>query len=120
MQLHPVLNEGTFCFLSLPTGSSIPPEALLTFHEQEGPTIILETSLVKKYGYIYIENHAFARITLSAQTDLNAVGITATVSQVLAEHNISCNLVAAYHHDHLFVPTDKKEQALALLKEITI
>ena len=120
MHLHPLLNEGIFYFVPLPATSSSPPEAIGTFREQEGTTLILEKEKMNKHGYIYQDYPAFARITLSAETDLLAVGITAAVSKVLAENGISCNVIAAFHHDHLFVPRDQKEQALTLLKDILI
>ncbi len=58
----------------------------------------------------------FARITLQIHSALEGVGLTAAVSNVLAEAGIACNVVAGFHHDHLFVPWDRREEALAILK----
>jgi hypothetical protein len=43
------------------------------------------------------------------------VGCLAAVSAVLAEAGIPCNAVAAFHHDHLFVPREMAQRALDLL-----
>ena len=57
----------------------------------------------------------WARITLGVQSSLAAVGLTARVAAVLAAHGIAANLVAGFHHDHLFVPWARREQTLDLL-----
>ena len=58
----------------------------------------------------------WARISLEVHSGLEAVGLTATLSSRLAEHGISANVVAARNHDHLFVPWDRREEALAALR----
>jgi hypothetical protein len=58
----------------------------------------------------------WARISLGVHSDLEAVGLTAALSSLLAEVGISANIVAALYHDHLFVQWDRSEQALSLLK----
>jgi hypothetical protein len=55
------------------------------------------------------------RITLNVFSSLEGVGLTAAVATALANHNISCNMVAAYHHDHVFVPTADAEEAMRVL-----
>ncbi|MDR0860728.1 MAG: ACT domain-containing protein [Candidatus Peribacteria bacterium] len=116
MQLHPKLNEGIYCFISLPIGDIPPKEALMTFQEQEGTTIILAEDIARKYGYIY--SFRCAWITLATETDLEMIGITSAFSKVLAEQGISCNVVAGVHHDHIFVPFDQKEEAMSLLESL--
>jgi hypothetical protein len=56
-----------------------------------------------------------ACITLTVQSALDGVGLTAAVSGALAEAGIPCNMVAAFHHDHVFVPEDRAGEALAIL-----
>ena len=55
------------------------------------------------------------RITLGVHSSLEAVGLTAAVSTLLAKHEISANMVAGYQHDHLFVPANDAEKAVKLL-----
>jgi hypothetical protein len=47
------------------------------------------------------------------------VGLTATVATALAEAGIACNVVAGFHHDHLFVPWERREDALAILSDLS-
>jgi hypothetical protein len=54
----------------------------------------------------------WARISLGAHSSLDAVGLTAVISRALAHAGISANVVAALHHDHIFVPWDRREEAL--------
>lgn len=57
-------------------------------------------------------------ITLKVFSSLEGVGLTAAVSRVLAENGIACNMVSAFHHDHVFVPEADAEQAVNLLKDL--
>ncbi len=61
----------------------------------------------------------FKRIELQVHSSLEAVGLTAAVATALAEQGISANVVAAYHHDHIFVPSQKAGQALAVLQQLS-
>ena len=61
----------------------------------------------------------FARITLKIRSALNGVGLTAAVASALAEKGIACNVIAAFHHDHLFVPWDRRDEALQTLKDLS-
>ena len=58
----------------------------------------------------------WARISLGVQSSLEAVGLTAALSTRLAEAGICANMVAALHHDHIFVPWDRRDEALAVLR----
>ena len=57
-----------------------------------------------------------ARITLDAESDLDLVGLTAAVAARLKEAGIASNIVAGARHDHLFVPAERGEEAVALLE----
>ena len=52
-------------------------------------------------------------ITLTVHSSLEAVGLTAAIATELAGLGISANVVAAYYHDHVFVPCAQAEQAVA-------
>jgi hypothetical protein len=56
-----------------------------------------------------------AWITLRVRSALTAVGLTAAVAAALTRDGIPCNIIAGFHHDHLFVPVDQADRALAAL-----
>lgn len=87
------------------------------FAEDEGLTFIVARDDADAHGCAY--DGVYRCITLQAHSSLDAVGLTAAVAGVLAQHDISANVVAAYHHDHLFVPARRAEDALAALAELT-
>jgi len=60
----------------------------------------------------------FARITLQVYSDLEAVGLTAAISRALTDRGICANVVAGFHHDHVFVPFHRGEEALQCLKNL--
>lgn len=56
-----------------------------------------------------------AWLTLTVQSSLEAVGLTAAFSKVLTDEGISCNVLAGYHHDHILVPVDRASDAITAL-----
>ncbi|MFM2267587.1 MAG: hypothetical protein RL757_1028 [Bacteroidota bacterium] len=113
----PILNEGDYVFCQLST-QKMPnsDEILMIFKEKEGITLILEKSVAQKYGFD--SQHLFAWITLQVHSSLAAVGLTAAFSDALANENVSCNVVAAYFHDHIFVPKVDAKKALNILDNL--
>jgi hypothetical protein len=87
--------------------------AISTFREDEGVTAIVPAELADELG---IDGPDFARITLMVHSDLEGVGLTAAVATALADAGIACNMVAAFHHDHAFVPALRAEEALEVLR----
>lgn len=85
--------------------------ALGTFREAEAVSAIVPAELDE-------DAPVFARIVLTVQSDLEGVGLTAAVATALAGAGIACNVVAALHHDHLFVPADRADEALAILQAL--
>lgn len=116
-QMEPQLNEGIYVFCSVHPGHNLPPENILaTFREREGLSIILNQSVADRYHLSYSFKAAW--ITLNIHSALEAVGLTAAVATSLADHDISCNVVAAYYHDHLFVPWSQAEEAMNVLRDL--
>jgi uncharacterized protein len=87
------------------------------FQEEEGITVILPREQADANSLLY--SLVCAWITLTVHSSLEAVGLTAAVSQALTEENISCNVVAAYYHDQLFVPLADVERAMEALIALT-
>ncbi|MCP3144509.1 ACT domain-containing protein [Pyxidicoccus xibeiensis] len=118
--MRPVLKEGEYVFCTLPHPASPDLGALAPvglFHEDEGLTLILRRERADGAGLPY--SGTFRLLTLSVHSSLDAVGFIAAVSTRLAAHGIGVNPVAAYHHDHLFIPAARAPEALALLESFT-
>jgi hypothetical protein len=116
--MRPILNSGTYVFVSLPSVKELPPVAVLaTFREAAGLTLVVEQSIADSHGWTY--DYRAAWITLQVHSALEAVGLTAAVASALAEAGISCNVWAAYYHDHIFVARHQAEKAIAALQELT-
>lgn len=112
--MEPELQPGVYVFASVPLDASLQGIAAIgTFREKEGLTVIVEEGEASKAGLTPLFRAAW--ITLTVHSDLNAVGLTAAFARALGEANISCNVVAAALHDHIFVPVDDAGRALAAL-----
>lgn len=112
--LAPHLHEGTFAFCLCPRNAVASwLEPVATFHEPEGCSIIVSESTAKRANLPILFRAAW--ITLRVRSELHAVGLTAAVATALAAAGIACNVVAAASHDHLFVPADSADRALAIL-----
>ncbi len=111
--LRPELEPGEFAFCVLPSGMAAPPGAIGWFREAEGDTVILPVEDAEALGLA--PGFRAAQITLTVHSPLAAVGLTAAVAGSLAGAGISCNVVAACRHDHLFVPADRAAEALEVL-----
>jgi uncharacterized protein len=114
-ELKPVLSPEPYVFAT----ADAPPPGVVMFAailEDEGLTLVLTKTDADRVGLEY--SYLAARITLGVNSELDEVGLTAAVSRVLADAGISCNVIAAAAHDHLFVPWERGEHALALLREV--
>jgi len=117
-EMNPKLNDGEFVYClvdSISHAAALNP--LCFFQEEEGVTVILPRADADKAGLSY--SVICAWITLTVHSALEAVGLTAAVSHALTNANISCNVVAAYYHDHIFIPVKDVEQAMQVLLKLT-
>jgi uncharacterized protein len=118
-KMSPVLQDGAFVFCSTPNADQAAAgakRAIATFVEREGYSLILAASDAESLGFDC--SNRMRQITLQVYSALDGVGLTAAVASALAELNISCNVVAAYHHDHIFVPESLAERALKALQDL--
>lgn len=116
MKLLPRLNDGIYVYLSVPDLHAVPEGYIFMFREAEGITVIMEEGAAIKSGLDYTFRSGW--ITLDLRTDLIGTGITAAFSKALSEAGISCNVAAAMHHDHIFVPAVRAEEALEILSNL--
>lgn len=116
--LQPKLNPGVYVFAQVDTLSdALQLDALAAFRETEGVTVVVPEAQALRAGLAI--GFRAAWITLQVPSDLQAVGLTAAFSKALADAGISCNVMAAVLHDHLFVPADRGEDALACLQRLS-
>lgn len=116
--MRPKLNEGEYVFCTVPASQTIDPANFIgSFKEAEGLTVILnkETADNLNLHYTFVS----AWITLTIHSSLEAVGLTATFSAALAKEGISCNVIAAYYHDHIFVAKEDNVKAMQVLKQLS-
>ena len=113
-QMSPSLDDQVWAFVSVDEVSSeyVAERALATFREAEGTTLIVPWEIAQEYD---VCSEPMSRITLNIHSSLEAVGLTAAVSQALASEAISANVVAGFYHDHIFVPQTAGERAVACL-----
>ena len=120
--MSPELDPERYVFVTHTT--TLPSEAspIVTVSEAEGHTAVVAVDRLDEVlavGARCDDPAPWARITLTVHSSLAAVGLTAAVSHALAQRGISCNVVAGYFHDHLFVPAAAATEALATLVELS-
>lgn len=118
-QMRPMLDPEPYVFCTFATKSLVELadcEPIGLFAETEGLTAILPVERARELGLGDAE--WFRRITLTVHSSLEAVGLTAAVATALADRGISANVVAAYFHDHVFVPEEHAEAALDALRQL--
>ena len=113
-EMSPTLDDQVWAFVSV---DGVSPEyvaehALATFRESEGTTLIIPWAQAEAFDR---RSEPMARVTLNVHSSLEAVGLTAVVSQALASEAISANIVAGFYHDHIFVPKIAGARAVACL-----
>ncbi|MEM9756112.1 MAG: ACT domain-containing protein [Pseudomonadota bacterium] len=111
--MNPVIRPGAFVF-AVSEDTRLSASAFAVIREDEGTTLILPENIAAVEG---LETTGpFACITLQIHSALDGVGLTAAVSAALAAQDIPANVVAGAHHDHIFVPIDRADDALTALR----
>jgi hypothetical protein len=117
VSMEPVLNEGVFAFASLPAGYSIGLEDVVaSIREPEGLSVVLTEARALALQLPMLFRCAW--ITLTVHSDLQAVGLTAAFARALGDAGISCNVVAGAYHDHIYVPVERAQDAMAALRQL--
>jgi dihydrofolate reductase len=116
--MAPVLHDGEYRFCTFPAGAGVPAglHPAATVAEAEGLTLVLPATEAEAAGLA--GSFTCRWITLMVPSALDAVGLTAAVAIALTRNGIACNMIAGFHHDHLFVPIDTAEQAMTALADL--
>jgi uncharacterized protein len=104
---------GAWCMVS---GVELPAdvEVQASIVEAEGTTSVISTADASRVGIT--PEFVMAWLSLDVNSALDAVGLTAAVASALAEHGLACNVLAAFHHDHLLVSFDEQDRAIEVLR----
>ncbi|MFJ9852411.1 ACT domain-containing protein [Streptomyces sp. NPDC101150] len=111
--MRPQLHEGRYVFTTVRGAVPEGLEPVVTVAEPEGSTLVVRQEDADRAGLAY--DYVAGWLTLRVHSALDAVGLTAAVAAELAAAGLSCNVVAGYFHDHLFVPYAAADEAVRLL-----
>lgn len=115
--MSPQLNEGDYVFCTLAEDTPLQGRSVIaSIREQEGLSVVLAQQDADALGLSY--DYVAAWITLSVHSALAAVGLTAAFAGALGRAEISCNVIAGFYHDHLFVARADAARAMAVLKQL--
>lgn len=117
--MSPRLDDTEWVFATVDEEEAAVPfiaSAIASFREEEGLTLVLPQAAAEDLENV---SAPMSRITLEVHSSLEAVGLTAAVASALAEEGVSANMVAAYYHDHIFVPKAFADRALAVLQGLS-
>lgn len=116
--MQPSLASGRYAFCCLPDGVVLDPAQLVaSIREAEGLSVVVPEQVAVDLGLPVAFLASW--ITLNVHSDLAAVGLTAAFSQALGQAGVACNVVAGVHHDHVFVPVEMAQRAMAVLQALS-
>lgn len=112
--MKPEHNLGDYVFCKVEKVENLNlDEVEMFFKEREAITLILKKQIAEKLNFEH--SMTMSWITLSVHSSLEAVGLTAAFSKALSDNGISCNVVAGFYHDHIFVGKNDTEKAMQIL-----
>jgi hypothetical protein len=114
--MSPRLHAGAYVYVLAPE-EPVDADPIVVVREEEGTTWVLRREEADALGLPY--GFVAARITLEVHSALEAVGLTAAFARALTEAGISANVVAGLHHDHIFVPHERAQDAVAALRALS-
>lgn len=118
-QLAPALDPKSYVYCTVAKakyGELEKLKPIVSLAELEGLTLVIPLEQAEAEGLDYYR--VFRRITLKGHSSLEALGLTSVVTSLLAERGITTNVVAGFYHDHIFVPSDRTDEAMDALKEL--
>ncbi|KUM23733.1 ribonuclease H family protein [Mesorhizobium loti] len=116
--MTPRLLPDVHVFATLAQGVAMPDGLVpvMSFREREGLTLIVTEGEAQSAGLA--GTFRCRMITLDIHSSLEAVGFLAAITTRLAAAGMGVNPVSAFYHDHLFVPAERAEEAMAILAKL--
>ena len=117
--MKPVLKAGSYFFCTTDDTTvltALSDRSLALFREDEGTTLVLAREDAIRHDFDI--SMPMSRIVLEVFSALDGVGLTAGVATALADEGIPCNMIAAYHHDNVFVPEPMALRAVEILLDV--
>jgi uncharacterized protein len=111
--MEPLLHPRRYVFVTDPP-DGVEPWA--TVREDEGLSAVVTADDAHAHGLR--GEFPCAMITLRVHSALEAVGFLAVITRALADAGIGTNPVAGFHHDHLFVPWERRDDAMTVLRDL--
>lgn len=116
--MEPILYPETYLFCTVDKNTDVSGlDPIMQFREAEGQTLIIEKSKAEERQIA--GEFPCRMITLNIHSSLEAVGFLAVITTRLATLSMGVNPVSAFYHDHLFIPADRADEALAALVDLT-
>lgn len=113
--MEPILCDETYVFVTVKNNFNTDAlSPLMIFREREGTSLIIKQQEAEVAGIDY--EFPCRMITLNIHSSLEAVGFLARITQRLAKLQMGVNPVSGFYHDHLFVPENRAQDALAELQ----
>lgn len=117
-KMKPTLNDGEYVFVSVKDLNKIDRnDTICEMKEKNGISVVLARNKADALRLPY--EFVTAWITLTIHSSLEAVGLTAAFASALAKQGLSCNVIAGYNHDHIFVDIKDAELAMQVLTELS-
>ncbi|MGL4767757.1 MAG: ACT domain-containing protein [Formosimonas sp.] len=115
--MQPTLNDGVYAYCHVAHDFNLSSiDFIGAFREAEGLTLIVREAEALAAHWPILFRAAW--LSLTVHSDLQAVGLTAAFASALGAAGISCNVVAGALHDHIFVPFEQAQAAMAALHQL--
>ncbi|WP_047869022.1 ACT domain-containing protein [Nocardiopsis sp. RV163] len=110
--------SGVYVFTTVPDRASLPEgvRPVATVVEDEALTVVCPRQEADAAGLPY--DGAAAWITLEAPAGAREAALVAAVAAALTGAGLPCDVVSGFHHDHVFVPEEAEERAVAVLRAL--
>lgn len=113
-KLNPRIVDGTFWVCTIKNLSKVPDNTIATFKEERGITAVIKQNDKPNFEC----TDAKAMIDVGIDTPSGAEGFLAKIATAIAEDDTCVYVFSAYYQDHLFVPKEKANDIVEVLKKL--